>query len=98
MLARIQAYALTHVHILVQKKSNYVIEHSNMQYNLKAKRGMHTRAVSTLCLNMYVCDCMSAVKSRPVLHHCVVIFIWSSGIMECTCMLFTFENGDPLMR
>ena len=26
-------------------------------------------------------------------HHCVVIFFWSSGIMECTCMLFTFENG-----
>jgi len=29
---------------------------------------------------------------------CVVIFFWSSGIMECTCMLFTFENGVPLMR
>ena len=28
------------------------------------------------------------VKSRPVLHHCGVIFFWSSGIMECTCMLF----------
>jgi len=25
-------------------------------------------------------------------------FFWSSGIMECTCMLFTFENGVPLMR
>ena len=33
-----------------------------------------------------------------ILHHCVVIFFWSSGIMECTCMLFTFENGVPLMR
>ena len=42
--------------------------------------------------------CVAAVKSRPVLHHCVVIFFWSSGIMECTCMLFTFENGVPLMR
>jgi len=41
---------------------------------------------------------VAAVKSRPVLHHCVVIFFWSSGIMECTCMLFTFENGVPLMR
>ena len=30
--------------------------------------------------------CVAAVKSRPVLHHCVVIFFWSSGIMECTCM------------
>ena len=25
-------------------------------------------------------------------------FFWSSGIMQCTCMLFTFENGVPLMR
>jgi len=41
--------------------------------------------------------CMAAVKCRPVLHHCVVIF-WSSGIMECTCTLFTFENGVLLMR
>jgi len=32
------------------------------------------------------------------LHHCVVIFVWSSGIIECTCMLFTFENGVPLMH
>jgi len=28
----------------------------------------------------------------------VVIFFWFSGIMEYTCMLFTFENGVPLMR
>ena len=31
-----------------------------------------------------------------LLHHCVVIFFWSSGIMDC--MLFTFENKVPLMR
>ena len=42
--------------------------------------------------------CVAAVKVRPVLHHCVVIFFWSSWIMECTSMLFTFENGVPLMR
>jgi len=42
--------------------------------------------------------CVAAVKCRPVLYHCVVIFFWSSGIMEWTCMLFTFENGVPLMR
>ena len=29
------------------------------------------------------------------LHHCVVIFFWSSGTIDC---LFTFENGVPLMR
>jgi len=45
-----------------------------------------------------VSACVAAVKSRPVLHHCVVRFFWSSGIMECTCMLFTFENRVPLMR
>ena len=36
---------------------------------------------------------VAAVKCRPVLHHCVVLFFWSSGIMECTCMLLTFENA-----
>jgi len=30
--------------------------------------------------------------------HFLMFFFWSSGIMECTCMLFTFENGVPLMR
>jgi len=29
-----------------------------------------------------------------LLHHCAVIFLWSSGIMDC--MLFTFVNGVPL--
>jgi len=27
---------------------------------------------------------LAAVKCRPVIHHCVVIFSSSSGIMECT--------------
>ena len=27
-----------------------------------------------------------------------LVFFWSSAIMECTCILFTFENGVPLMR
>jgi len=36
--------------------------------------------------------------SLLVLHHCVVIFFWSSWFMECTCLLFTFENGVLLMR
>jgi len=49
-------------------------------------------------LQMVFSACVAAVKCRPVLHHCVVIFFWSSGIMECTCMLFTFENGVPFMR
>jgi len=32
----------------------------------------------------------------PLLHHCVVVFFWSSGITDS--MLFTFENRVPLMR
>jgi len=54
-------------------------------------------AVNSL-LQLVLSACVAAVKSRPVLHHCVVIFFWSSGIMECTCMVFTFENGVSLMR
>jgi len=49
-------------------------------------------------LQLVFSACVAAVKSRPVLHHCVFIFFWSSGIMKCTCMLSTFENGVPLMR
>ena len=31
--------------------------------------------------------------------NCFIRFFTSLlGIMECTCMLFTFENGVPLMR
>jgi len=39
--------------------------------------------------------CVADVKFRPVLHHCVFIFSWSSGIIDC--MLFTFINRVPLM-
>ena len=49
-------------------------------------------------LQLVFSACVAAVKSRPVLHHCVVIFFWSSGNMECTCILFTFANGVLLMR
>jgi len=38
--------------------------------------------------------CVAAVKCRPVLYHRVVIFAWSSGIIDC--MLFTFKNRVPL--
>ena len=41
---------------------------------------------------------LAILQIVTVLHNCVVIFFWSSGIMECTCMLFTFENGVPLLR
>jgi len=32
---------------------------------------------------MVLSACVAAVKCRPVLHHCVVIFFWSSGIIDC---------------
>ena len=38
----------------------------------------------------------ATVKCLHVIHHCVVIFFWSSWIMDC--MLFTFKNKVPLMR
>jgi len=53
----------------------------------------HRQNVPSEALIPMFSACGAAVKSRPVLHHCVAIFFWSSGIMECTSMLFTFENG-----
>jgi len=47
---------------------------------------------------MLLSACVATLTSRSVLHHCVVIFFWSSRIMEYICMLFTFENGVALMR
>jgi len=35
--------------------------------------------------------CVVAVKCRPVLHHCVVIFFWSSEIMDCMLLIFKIE-------
>ena len=40
----------------------------------------------------YYSACVAAVKSRLVLHHCVDIFFGSIGIMECTCIICTFEK------
>jgi len=37
-------------------------------------------------LQLVLSACVAAVKYRHVLHHCVVIFFWSSGIMDT--MLF----------
>jgi len=34
-------------------------------------------------LQLVLSACVAAVKCRPVLHHCVVIFFWSSGIIDC---------------
>ena len=41
---------------------------------------------------------LSTQKYKRWFKRSVVIFFWSSDIMECTCTLFTFENGVPLMR
>jgi len=34
-------------------------------------------------LQLVLSACVAAVKGRPVLHHCVDIFFWSSGIIDC---------------
>ena len=67
------------------------------QCELKCETNKHVNAQFN-CINCSAC--VAAVKGRPVLHPCVVIFFWSSGIMgyTSTCMLFTFQNGVPLMR
>ena len=64
-----------------------------MSYLSKIKVSTLEEKVIYYILQLLFSACVAAVKSRPVLHHCVVIFFWSSGIMECTCMLFTFGNG-----
>jgi len=44
--------------------------------------------ISLNLLQVVLSACVAAVKCRPILHHCVVIFFWSSGVMDC--MLSTF--------
>jgi len=39
---------------------------------------------------------VAAVKCRTVIYHCVVIFFWSSRIIDW--MLFILENRVPLMN
>ena len=68
----------------------------NLVYKLNLKNS-GTRCGGSSLSGIYF-NKIKSFKLLPVLHHCVVIFFWSSGIMECTCMLFTFENGVPLMR
>ena len=43
-----------------------------------------------------VCLCIDPLSWNSLIHHCVVIFFWSSGIIEC--MLYTFEKRVLLMR
>ena len=52
---------------------------------------MGGKSVFTMTVLTYVAY-VAAVECRPVLHHCVVIFFWSSEIMDC--MLFTFKNSS----
>ena len=66
----------------------------NTIYSSKSYLKMLSLYLDTLIIGH---KCCSMLNCRPVLHHCVVIFFWSSGIMECTCMLFTFENGGVLL-
>jgi len=47
-------------------------------------------------LQLVFSACVAAVKYRPVLHYCLVIFYWSSGVIDY--MFFTFGKRVPLMR
>jgi len=49
-------------------------------------------------LNGVVTQVIELDKESKLWFLVVVIFFWSSGILECTCMFFTFENGVSLMR
>jgi len=53
--------------------------------NSKAHTADKRQCLSTYynLLQLVLCACVAAVKCRPVLHHCVVIFFWSAGIIEC---------------
>jgi len=42
--------------------------------------------------------CVAVVKCHPVLHQCVLIFCWSSRIIDCIHVFFTFENRVPEFR
>jgi len=47
-------------------------------------------------LQLVLSASVAAVKCRPVLHHCVVIF-FSGPQGPLTVCLFTFENDVPLI-
>jgi len=55
-----------------------------------------------LCVKRFVNICLWTIwtlgAANSKLRSFWWVFFWSSGIMECTCMLFTFENGVLLMR
>ena len=58
------------------------------------------RPLAVLCMS--VCGGFKAAATELITgqtsSYCVVIYFWSSGSIECTCMLLTFENGVSFMR
>jgi len=40
---------------------------------------------------------VAAVQCFPVLHHCVDIFFWSSGIMDCMLLTFGKSSAHALL-
>ena len=94
-------YSLYIINIFLLKYVMYIVTFKMWSENRKRNTQCVLRSIGIchwfilLVLKIYYWPNSS---KRPVLHHCVVIFFWSSGIMECTCMLFTFENGVLFMR
>jgi len=49
------------------------------------------RCMTSNVTNVNTSACVAAVKCRPVLHNCVVMFFWYSGIMDVCCLHFKIE-------
>jgi len=63
----------------------------------KTRMRVTGRSLSSVYFNLLQLVFSACKKSHRTTSLCSYFFR-SSGIMECTCMLFTFENGVPLVR
>jgi len=54
--------------------------------------------LETVIEKLWMClsSCVGDLKCRPMLHRCVVIFFWSSGIMDCMLIWFTKSFAHTL--
>ena len=54
--------------------------------------------LETVIETLWMClsSCVGAFKCHPTLHRCVVIFFWSTGIMNCMLIWFTKSFAHTL--
>jgi len=88
-----------HICSLAVTEVEQVLQHKNVRPNCLYCPCFPRKLIVGLHIDCFVwyyqywlvfSGCVVAVKCRPILYHCVDIFFWSFGIMNC--MLFTFEN------